>query len=276
MTDEISPLAMPLPDASKGVALQPKPLTREGYVRRDEVEDCIAAALALDPAAFRTRIRQADEKRPDYFPPEALVYFIRQAFRLGQKQTVDLVMRELYERCKQFFRKNIREFFEKDREDVTQDIMEKIAKDIFDPGDEADFAEHSFWLYLQNKTRDMCDKHRRKLKRLSLTLDTGWEKSGEEKNATPLDGLGDERRLPDEALLFKEDWAEKTRRIEQALAQLPPKLRHVYILSRGLDAKNESKHENKMTLSRFFGVSEKTIRTWLKEADQILASFLEG
>jgi RNA polymerase sigma factor (sigma-70 family) len=248
----------------KGGKLMPEPLTRRGYKRRPAVERRIKDALASDGAALQTFAQQRDETAADYFPPEALVYFIRRAARSGGKRIVHALFRELYERCTPFLRGRARGFDKETRKEIIQEVFARIAAHLLDPTDKADFAEVSFWSYLKCLCIDVIRERIGELENPVESLDASRTDADEDQSSGLPNQIADYALSPEQMLILRE-----------GLARLPPKLRQVFIMAHALEMKIDSKNPNEMTLSRHFGVSEKTIRTWLKDADKLLAAFQE-
>jgi len=242
----------------------PEPLTRRGYKRRRPVEQRITEALSLEAAAFLELAARRDEAAPDYFPPEALAYFVRRANRAGNKRLVNTLMRELYIRCRPFLHNRVRSFSGETRKEMVQEILTRIAAGLLDAGDKGDFAEVSFWSYLKARAIDVCRDRIDELENAEESLDAPiFDEEGEEAESA-LAAVPDYALTPEQMLLLK-----------AGLAHLTPHLRQVFIMAHALEMKIESKDPDEMTISRHFGVTEKTVRNWLKEAERLLAPFRE-
>lgn len=253
-----------LSNARKSGELMPEPLTRRDYKRRPAIERRIKDALALDGTALLTAVQMRQETAADYFPPEALVYFIRRAARSGGKRIVNALFRELYERCTPLLRGRARSFDKETRKEITQEVFARIAAHLLDPTDKADFAEVSFWSYLKCLSIDVIRERIGELENPVESLDAGRPDADEDESSGLSGQVTDYALSPEQMLILRD-----------GLARLPPKLRQVFIMAHALEMKIESKNPNEMTLSRHFGVSERTIRTWLKDADKLLAAFQE-
>lgn len=253
------------PESNKsGGKVLPEPLTRRGYRRRRLVEQRITDALALESADFLELVARRDETAPDYFPPEALAYFIRRAHRAGNKRLVNTLMRELYFRCRPFLHNRVRSFDGESRKEMIQEILTRLATDLLDPGDKGDFVEASFWSYLKARAIDVCRERMDELENPEVSLDAPvFDEEGDETESA-LSQVSDYVLTPEQMLLLK-----------VGLAHLTPRLRQVFIMAHALEMKIESKDPNEKTISRHFGVTEKTVRNWLKEAERLLAPFRE-
>lgn len=258
----------PAQNERAGGSSEIRPLTRRGYKRLPATETQIASAAKLDAAGLLERAQHRDDTVPDYFCPEALVYFIRRGDRDGDVRLRNGLLSELLERCTPFFRGQFRGFDEETRKDLQQEVLKKLIEDILAPDDRADFMEARFWKYMKCRTIDAC---RTALQHTDDTesLDTGYFGEGESEGLTKL-GLQKDTRLNPEELAMMSD----------GLAKLPPRLRRVFVLRHkvGMAIGSDNPDDDppdKLTLAREFGCSGRTIRNWLKEADERLGSFRE-
>lgn len=251
------------PETKKSEPLLPEPLTRRGYKRRPDVERRITEASSLDRVGLQAHALQRDENAPDYFPPEALAYFIRRAARSGDKRLVNFLIRELNLRCQPILNKYVRGRDEETRTELLQRILIQIANILLASSDLADFAQVSFWRLLKVRVIDVCRAYTSEIKGLDESLDYDPTDPTGEKNREGLYAyIANKALSPEQELLVK-----------KGLAKLPPKLQEAFIMAHQFEMKIESKDPNELTVSRHFGVSEKTVRTWLKEAERLLASF---
>lgn len=245
-----------------------KPLTRRGYKRLAATEKQIAATHMLEEKAMLARAQCRDDESSDYLSPEALVYFIRRADRNEQKTLWNGLFRELFERCTPFFRGQFRGFDKTTREDLQQDVLKKVVEDILAPDDRADFMEVRFWSYLKRRTIDACNSALAHTDDLE-SLDSGYRDEGDSGGRTRLELETDKRLGPEELVM-----------VSEGLAKLPPKLRRVFVLRHavgmaiGPDNPNDDPPDE-LTLAHHFGCSGRTIRNWLRQADELLAGLKE-
>ena len=73
---------------------------------------------------------------------------------------------------------------------------------------------------------------------------------------------------------------EKLAMISEGLNQLPPKLRRTFFMRHYLGMKigaenSKNNPEGEVTIAQHFGCSARTIRNWLKEAEELLTAFRE-
>jgi|SRR5579862_2166885 len=240
-------------------------LTRRGYKRLPEIERQIGEAVVLNANALLVRAQLRDEAEPGYLAPESLVHLIRRADRDGNQKLRDDLFRELFERCKCFFRGQFRGFDKATREDLQQEVLKKVVEVILARDDRADFLEVRFWTYLKRRVIDACKSMFAQTDDTE-SLDTGYLGEGESEGRTKLESQVDGRPSP-----------EKLAMISNGLAKLPPKLRQVFVLRHavgmaiGSDDPADDPPDNP-TLAQHFGCSGRTIRAWLTKADDLLAS----
>ena len=243
-----------------------EPLTRNGYKRLVEVERQIGEAAALDGPALAQQARQKDEAAPDFLSPEALVYFIRRAIVNDEVRIRDDLFRELLQRCNLHFRGKFRGFSRDDREDLQGEVRRMVIEDLFAEDDRGDFIQVRFWKYLERKCIDACVATSRQTENI-VSLDTGYSGDSISEEFIKLDQEVDRQVLPEEFAMIME-----------GLEQLPPRLRHVFLLRHYVGMKigpdNLDKSEGKeLTIAEQFGRTGRTIRNWSKEADRLLAEF---
>ena len=245
-----------------------KPLTRGRYKRLPEVEQQIADAVTLDSPTLVQRAQQRDETTPEFLSAEALVYFIRRTILNDDKKTRDALFRELFERCKLFFRGQFRGFSRENREDLQSEVITRVVEDLFASDDRGDFMQVRFWKYLKIKSIDACRKTLNHTKDTE-SLDTSYSGDGVSEGLTRLEREVDPKLLPEERAI-----------ISEAFAKLTPRLRQVYLLRNyfGLDVGTDNPAKatgDELTIAAYFGRSGRTIRNWLREADKLLAEYRE-
>lgn len=246
-----------------------RPLTRRGYKRLPEIERQIAEAAVLDARALLARAELRNEAEPGYLAAETIVHFIRHADRNNDPKLRDDLFRELFARCQPFFRGRFRAFDKATREDLQQDVLEKVVEAILAHDDRADFLEVRCWSYMKARAIDAC---RSMFAQTDDTesLDTGYLGEGESAGRTKLESQVDGRLSP-----------EKLAMVSEGLAKLPPRLRRVFLLRHaagiaiGGDDPDDDPPGDKLTLAQHFGCTGRTIRSWLKKADDLLAGLEE-
>jgi DNA-directed RNA polymerase specialized sigma24 family protein len=261
-------MAKKTPNPSPDRPLPVRPLTRRGYKRLPGIERQIAEAGVLDARALLAYAEHRNETEPGYLAAETLVHFIRHADRNNDLKLRDDLFRELFERCKPFFRGHFRAFDKTTREDLQQEVLKKVVEAILAPDDRADFLEVRFWSYMKARAIDACRSMFAQTDH-SESLDTGYLSEGQSEGRTKLESQVDERLSP-----------EKLAMVSEGLAKLPPKLRRVFLLRHagGMAIGGDDPDDDpgdKLTLAKHFGCRGRTIRSWLKKADNLLAGLGE-
>lgn len=244
-----------------------EPLGR-GYKRLPSVDRQIADALDLDPESLVRLAQGQGEGAVGSMLTEALVYFIRRAIRDRDEKTRDELIRELLQRCNPHFRGKFRGFNQEDRKDLQSEVQTKIIEDLFARDDRGDFMQVRFWKYLERKCIDAC---RTILRQTSQTesLETGYSGNDVSEGLTKLDQEVDGQLSPEEFAM-----------ISEGLEVLPPHLRQVFVLRHrvgmNIGSDNPSWVRGKeLTIAAGLGLTGRTIRNWLNEAERLLAEFRE-
>lgn len=262
-----SPPKPAMAGASEGLSAV-RPLTRRGYKRLPQIESQIAEAGVLDAATLLARA-QYDEAEPEYLAPESLVHFIRRADRDGNQKLRDDLFRELFERCKPFFRGQFRAFDKATRQDLQQEVSKKVVEAILARDDRADFLEVRFWSYMTKRAIDACRSMFAQNENTE-SLDTGYLGDGESEGRTKLESQADGKLSPEELAMVSIGWAKLPTKLRRVFV-----LRHVVGMAIGGDDVGADPPGDSPTLAQHFGCSGRTIRSWLKKADALLAGLGE-
>lgn len=237
------------------------PLTRNGYQRFETTE---ADILALLPAAPPDLVRafQIDEDEPGYRVTEALIFFIRRAWREGDRSLMKQLADVLIHRCTAYFAGAIRGLDSEARMDAQQDVFADLFRLVLAADDRGDFLESRFFTYLKRKTATAKGKIRRNFYRAPLIADFVGDADQEDKFVA-------EHR--EELELANAEHA----LIASAVGKLPDPLRELVVLRYFKewqigDERNKIKDDQRETLAKKFGVTPRTIHNWLKEAYKLM------
>ena len=228
--------------------------------RPTAVESQIAEVLVsgVDEVRRRAVINDADD--PRFLLPECLVYLIRAAVREGRPEWVDELAPRLLARCERSLRRSIRGFDAVGEEEAREDTLGRLAVLLVEPGNGADFFEVRFDLALKRLRIDVCRQVRRRRAPLVAIDGIGDEQSGE----PGLDRLADEIDI--DALPGHLD-AEQMLCLRQALSRLTELERKALVLHRLMGIPIASKKPGLSTLVEILGVSERTVRNYLRRAE---------
>lgn len=253
--------------------MQVRPLTRRGkdgrvLTRSPEVEAQIAEALGLDPPALRRRVAVVDRECSQYLKEETLVYLLREHHRQGDGDSCNMLADALLRRCAPQANKYLRALAEQEFESAYADLVGQVSEIILDLGsDRGDFLQVRFGLKLKQLAIDAFRRYSGRINEDTRTLVSWSSVSGYE---GPDDDEGSRRALlPDQ---LRTPTAQEDRRLQgnEALRHIPEPQRTAYVLFHFDGWPIESKDVHNPSISRFFSRDPRTIRNWLKMAEQAL------
>lgn len=251
------------PDAQPGLAgivdgAEPRGigLTR-AYRRRPEVEAEIAALP--DPSAPDFRAKAEGAKAP-----ESLVYGVRRLLRAGNANEARLLAEVLAERAAPIFRRAAgnRLFSGQaaDIDDVAYEGLERFWRAIHDLSPKQEFWEVNFRGMVVLACKKAAEAYRTRYqneRQFARGSDDDGQAWDEESNLADPQPLDDVLHVP------------------EALDQLEGNVRRaMYLSSQGFKA--ASKNPAERTISRILGVSDRTVRTYLREGEATLRAWLAG
>jgi hypothetical protein len=247
------------------------PLTRCGkdghvLVRSIEVELQIAAALKLDPAVLRQRVRVTNRENPTFLKEETLVYLLREHHRAGDVALCHELAAVLLERCTPQASKYLWSLGQLEFESAHSDLISVVFEMILDlDSDRGDFLQVRFGLKLKQLAIDTFRRYDRIAEECAAQVPwssvAGYAES--EEDDVLLVSLPHEMRAPSQ---------EQLRHIQakEALQQIPEPQRTAFILFHHTGWPIRSKDPSTPTISKYFRKTPKTIYNWLKAAEQTL------
>ncbi len=228
-------------------------LTR-AYQRRPDVEAEIRALPAPASPAFGGAAQAAQA-------PETVVYAIRALLRAGDRARADALAEGLIDRAAPYLARAARSQFprsEADQDDLMQMATVQMWREVFDTGSRQEFWEVFFRRMVVLTCSDAADRlraqraHERPFRRGVSDEGDNW--SEEDMLADPHE-VGTDLFLP------------------EALAQLDGDVRRAVYLKL-LGFKEGSKDAGEQTISRLLGVSDRTIRTYLRRGEQTIREWI--
>lgn len=265
------------------------------YQRRAKVEKELQELEKVTLPQILARARAGEQAGKETVTSEALVYFLRRAARArgSHGPGIDGLVSILMERVERMLRRHISAAFDEfQREEICREVMDGLVDDITDTGDRGDYAEVNFNDWLEHNRDDACRKALRKAKRIERLGDEVDDLAEDDEappgrkeepkypaNAEPAPEAGaalaearEKARLPHQ-IEAGEFSPEDQYRIAAAVKQanLDPNILEAFLLHHYWDVPIDSKEPDKHTLRKHFGVSEKTVRNWLRRAEQAFA-----
>jgi len=234
-------------------ALAPPPsgalgLSRD-YRRRPAVEAEIRALPAAGPALVAA-LHTATA-------PETLVHGIRRLLAAGQRAAADRALEALIERISPLVASIAwsQTVVAEDREDIVQTTFIQLWREVADAT-----PQHEFWeVHFNHMVRLACADAAERLRqacRHERPFYTGTSDDG--------DTWSEEATLADPRPI------ESTVLVNEALAQLEGNVRRAFYLKM-LGYKEKSKDTDELTISSILGVSDRSVRNYLRAAEQALS-----
>lgn len=253
-------------------SVQVQPLTRcnkagEVYQRLTSVQSQIITTLTLTSSQLIERAQISDDQSPDYFQEECLVYLIRESHQRNDMRTVNDLTELLIRRCHRTISGRLLALGLESVEDAVRDVIADLLDRILNlKSDRGDFLQVRFGLALK---RLVLGVYRQYLARdeeaeniVPLSSIAGYESEQDDDEMQPvisLDHVVDSSISLEQRVLYRE-----------GLGILEEPYRRAFILRYYDGWQIEAKDPSVLTLSRYFGRTPRTIRSWLTYAEEIL------
>jgi DNA-directed RNA polymerase specialized sigma24 family protein len=227
---------------------------RRNYRRRADVEAEIVALPPADHAGLLGALRRA-------VALETLVHGIRRLLAAGRHADAEVVANLLIERAAPLITRIAysQVVAAGDRDDLTQNALMQMWQEVCDRAPQHEFWEVHFAHMARVACLDAADRLRRQ-RQHERPFKRGLSDEG--------DPWSEEDTLPDLAA------PEPALLVPEALAQLDGNVRRALYL-KTLGFKERSKDTNEPTISSILGVSDRTVRNYLRAAEEILRPWLE-
>lgn len=267
----------PPPSSSRTGAERDKavrPLTRRYaetgalYERLPEVETQLRRALTLEEAALVEAL-QMSYKSPAHIKDEALCYLIREQLRAGRDEEARTLAEVLLRRHAGTLKRRIMHggVDERHRDDCNNEIVVQLLTELFDAdSDRSEFAQVRFGLYFEKLSGVVMSRFRKLQEQERQTDSVTFAHGDKTEEIDLLDTLADERALSAENRVLMQD----------ALADLRDDLRVVYLLRYFQGWQVESDSPAEPSISRYLGVTPRTVRNRLRDAEASLRRWREG
>ncbi len=245
------------------------------YRRSREVESQIIEALSLPETTLRERVAIERHTTPGYFKEECIVNLIRRFLRNSEFDLSSYLMNCLATRISRRVHSQIFKSLHWSLvDDCSQDVMVAVTHLITDlTSDRDDFAQVKFGPWLERVTFNALRPHLRTQKQArAAEIDAEKiEKSNGKKHR-----LKDEAPLPDEIVIEAETHILRQKEAQELLAKLKPEEREAYLMRHRDGMEIENQDPEIKTISNHFGRSSRTIRKWLKGAEEKLQEMQGG
>ncbi len=252
-------------------SVQVQPLTRcnsagEVYQRLASVQSQITATLTLTSSQLIERAQISDDQSPDYFQEECLVYLIREFHRRNDARTVNDLTELLIRRCQRTISGRLLAFGLESVEDAVRDVIADLLDRILNlKNDRGDFLQVRFGLALKSLVIGVYRKYLARAEEaeniVPLSCIAGYESEDDDEMqpVVELDDMVDSSISVEQRVLYRE-----------GLSILKEPYRRAFILRYYDGWQVEAKDPSVPTLSRYFGRTPRTIRSWLTYAEDIL------
>jgi hypothetical protein len=239
------------------------------YTRPPTIETAIGVAIQQDIECLRRRAGLSDERDKDFLPLECLVHLIRDAWRRGDRASMNILMQPLLARCERILKARLPDSAAEDIENILSDFSLLFIEDgTSGHTDELDYFECRF-----NRAFRFfrIDYVRRKRLRAEC-----FEPLQEEYDSHD---SSDDRpvKLPPEIYGIRPTIMTDIFRKERlaAISKLPPDEYKAVFLCGILGLKEESEDPDVITAAKLCGVTGRTIRNRLTRAAAKLSQFRE-
>jgi DNA-directed RNA polymerase specialized sigma24 family protein len=238
-------------------------------VREAAVEARIARLAALPTAKLLAAVRADEDDVAARVPEEALVALCRRRMKDGDSGTAWKIALVLAERVRFKVANSLRlwrlDSPESRAREVADDVIGAMYEAVFDTSAKSAFWEIRFWVAFDRRLLDAIRRKRVEIDRtVALTIAGDEEDDGGELGVvapSPDHGSDRARKLIDPVVGAM---------VAEALAGLPRKTRTAYILRTAAEMPIDSKDETRLTISRVLGVSARSVRYYIQEAERAI------
>lgn len=244
------------------------PLTRrdangEIYRRSSEVEEQILEALRLEQSILLGRVAIMDYDAPGYFKEEAIVYLIRKFIADRETDLVNDLMNHLIQRVAVPVHCQISKILHREYyvDECYRDVLLEVTRKITDlTSDCDDFAQARFQKWLERITFKAIRPY--------------FREQEQDKNREPeieiLKNLPSSSPSAEDDLILAETHKLDLKKAQEFLEKLPEHERNAYLLRYRDGLEIENQDPSIMTISKHFNRSPRTIRNWLRAAEDKL------
>ena len=260
------------------------------YRRRDAVETELQELEKLELAQIVALAREPTTSGKDSISSEALMHVLRREVRSTRIDAatagpIDALTSILTQRCATILERRLRRYNEIDRLAIVADVTDNVVDAIIADSDVDDYAEVNFNDWLMHRRLDAIRKHGRTAERMERLGEAAEKLSDDDAHAVLADEDQQDDHTPEAVFALNEarekatlppcmasaDLSpEKQYRIAEIIkkADLPRHILDAFLAHHYLEMPIESRDSEQHTLVKHFGKSEKTIRLWIKRAEE--------
>jgi hypothetical protein len=236
--------------------------------RRPEVEEQIKEALHLSENELVERLALRDFRAKGFVKPEVIVYLIRYSLKKGEDALVNHLSTALIGRLTRIIAGKVAVLSGHLQDECQSDIIVSVFQEIVDlSSNKADFAQVSFGPWLNKRMFDSIRKYWKKHIQYQVTDSlTNDDDTGTNGAAVDDYDFRPNDLNPIQYKLF----------IKEALGLLNDNEQMAFILRHLWEWEIENVDPRIPTISRRLGVSPRTVRNWLNNADEKMQAWRAG
>lgn len=272
-----------MPDVKKIINI--RPLTHQNrkgvvYERAPEVESQIRAAITMEPDALIERVRMHGHQSSDFFQEETLIYLIRHYILEGHDKISNSLFESLMSRCTGFVYEKLKGLRDPYRDEAFNEVFVRLVNKIFDfKTDKGDFYQVRFWPGIEalaiDVFRQFYPEQKKDLGALRPAGIGGSDSDQIDEDNIDRTPLQDIPTAPNQNQKFLE--IDDLNAIRAGLSAIQnSKHREAFILHYYSGWPIESIEPDKQTIRGRFNKTPKTIRTWLRIAEDDIRRWREG
>ena len=267
------------------------------YRRRPAVEKELEELDKLELTHVVSRAKAPPTSGADAVSSEALMHILRRAVRSEDTDgpaagPIDALTEILTRRCSAILAHQLGGYGQVAREAIASEVVDRVVDAVVHTGDVDDYAEVNFNDWLEHRRIDAARKYTTRVRRFAALGDAVEELPEDEAHPVAPEDQVQEHRTPDVLYALKEAREKATLppcieaghlspddqyRVAEMIqkASLPSNTLAAFLSYHYLGIPIDSIDPKQHTLVKHFGKSEKTIRLWIKRAEEVFARLRE-
>lgn len=238
------------------------------YERPAEIEATLETVVNQELSKLKCRGEVSDRTSPEFLPSECLVYLIREARRLGNDETMNVLLPILLRRCAANLKRKVPESGLPNAYEIREEILSRFSVLFAEDGeanhlDELDYYECRFNRAFRTLRIDILNRERKRAEKL--------ERIESDKSMAGEDSADDEELRRDSEELRSQPSQIPRVHLKELLEFLPENERRAAVLCYLMGYKEESNDPLERTAATICKVSGRTIRKRLRRASTMLS-----